>query len=59
MHNGSEHTSELIVNYCSSELSIFTSHKDTEEYNEKAGLEEWRKLNSNPPTKFSSVCEGT
>jgi len=52
MHNGSEHTSELTVNYCSSELSIFTSHKHTEEYNEKVGLEEWRKLNSNPMTKF-------
>jgi hypothetical protein len=64
MHNGSEHTSELIVNYCcssehtselivnycSSELSIFTSPKYTEERNEKVGLEEWRKLNSNPLT---------
>jgi len=59
MHTGSEPTSELIVNYCSSILLIFTSHEDYEEYNEKDGLEEWRKLNSNPVTKFSSVCEGT
>jgi hypothetical protein len=59
MHNGSEPTSELIENYCSSVLSIISSHKDSQEFNEKGGLEESRKLNSNPVTKFSSVCEGT
>jgi len=59
MHTGSEPTTELIVNYCSSILSIFTSHEDSEEYNEMGGLEEWRKLNTNSVTTFSSVCEGT
>jgi len=59
MRTGSEPTSELTENYCVSILSIFTSYKDSEEYNEKVGLEEWRKLNSNPVIKFSSFCEGT
>ena len=48
MHAESEPTLELIENYCSSILSIFTSHEDSEEYNENVGLKELRKLNSNP-----------
>ena len=53
MHNGSELISEFIANYCSSVLLILTSHKDSEEDNEKVGAEDWRKLTSNPVTNFS------